>query len=219
MGSVWFDPFGWLTRWIPEGILHGCVRAAAVVVLTAFLALRAGQYRQFALKPLWAVETLLFAVLIVAYAVRRRPVERARGAREILVPPLGAALPFGLLTSPPHPLVASSPAALQLVFWWMTAVTAFTVWGMGCLGRSFSITVEARAPVCRGPYRWVRHPVYLGEMSTAAAVALWRWSLPNGVLLALFVAVQLLRSRWEEEKLERVFPAYQVLRQRSRWFW
>ncbi|MDF1554749.1 MAG: methyltransferase, partial [Deferrisomatales bacterium] len=86
-------------------------------------------------------------------------------------------------------------------------------------GRSFSITVEARALVSRGPYRWVRHPVYLGEMATAAAVALWRWSPRNGVLLALFVAVQLLRSRWEEEKLARVFPAYRVLCRHSRWFW
>ncbi len=219
MGSVWFDPFGWLTRWIPEGILHGCVRAAAVAVLAGFLVLRVGQYHQFALKPLWAVETLLFAVLIAGYLVRRSPVDRARGIKEILVPLLGAVLPFGLLTSPPHPLVASSPVVLHAVFWWMTAATAFTVWGLGTLGRSFSITVEARAPVCGGPYRWVRHPVYLGEMATAVAVALWRWSLPNGVLLVLFIAVQLLRSRWEEEKLARVFPAYQILRQRSRWFW
>jgi protein-S-isoprenylcysteine O-methyltransferase Ste14 len=219
MGSVGFDPFGWLARRFPEALLHRCVRAAAAAVLAGFLALRVSQYQRFALKPLWAAETLLFAVLVAAYAVRRAPVERARGSREILVPLLGAVLPFGLLTSPPHPLVASHPAALEAVFWWMTAATAFTVWGLGCLGGSFSGTVEARAPVLRGPYRWVRHPVYLGEMATAAAVALWRWSLANAVLLALFVTVQLLRSRWEEGKLLRVFPAYQVLRQRSRWFW
>lgn len=219
MGWDRFDPFGWLTRWIPEGILHGCVRVAAVAVLAWFLALRVGQYHQFALKPLWAVETLLFAVLIAAYTVRRPPVDRARGGREILVPLFGAVLPFALLTSPPHSLVASSPAALHAVFWWMTAATVLTVWGLGYLGRSFSITVEARAPVSRGPYRWVRHPVYLGEMATAAAVAMWRWSPRNGVLLALFVAVQLLRSRWEEEKLARVFPAYRDLCRHSRWFW
>jgi protein-S-isoprenylcysteine O-methyltransferase Ste14 len=187
--------------------------------LAAFLALRASQYRWFALKPLWAVETLLFAVLIVAYAVRRPPLDRARGAREVLVPLVGALLPFGLLFSPPHPALASSSASRMALFWWMTAGTSLTVWGMWCLRGSFSITVEAREAVVWGPYRWVRHPVYLGEMATAAAVAVWRFSVLNVGILVAFIVVQLLRARWEEEKLSEVFPEYQVLRQRSRWFW
>lgn len=213
----WFDPFGWAARRVPERWLHRAIRAAWVAVLAGFLALRVRQYGAFLLKPLWAAETALFLVLLAAVAVRREPVERARGAREILAPLAGALLPFALLVSPPHPWVLARPCALLAVFWWMTAATALTAWGLWALRRSFSIAVEARELVTRGPYRWVRHPVYLGEMLTAAAVTLWRFSPTNLALLAVFVAVQCLRARWEEEKLARALPEYAGYRSRSRW--
>ena len=215
---VWFDPFGWLSHRVPERWLHRSIRGAAALVLGGFLVLRVGEYHRFALKPLWAVETLLFAVLIVAYAVRVEPVDRARGARDILVPLLGGVLPFGLLASPPHPAIVASRPALLAVFWGMAGGTALTVWAMWCLRGAFSITVEARSVVRRGPYRWIRHPVYLGEMMTAAGVAAWRFSVLNCVLLAVLLGVQLLRARWEEEKLERIFPEYRSLRQGTWWF-
>lgn len=217
--ETWFDPFGWAARWVPERWLHRAIRAAWVAVLVGFLALRVRQYGSFHLKPLWAAETAVFLVLLAAVAVRRDPVERARGAREVLVPLAGALLPFGLLASPPHPWVLARPALLLGLFWWMTGATALTVWGLWALRRSFSIAVEARELVSRGPYRWVRHPVYLGEILTAGAVTLWRFSLANAGLLAVFVAVQCLRARWEEEKLARALPEYAGYRARSRWLW
>jgi len=214
-----FDPFGWAARWVPERRLHRCIRIAWLGLLAGFLAVRVGQYPAFLLKPLWVAETLVFLVLLVAVVVRREPVDRARGAREVLVPLVGAALPFGLLAAPPHPWVLARPAVLLGVFWWMTAATALTAWGLWVLRRSFSITVEARELVTRGPYRWVRHPVYLGELLTAAAVTLWRFSFPSLGLLAVFAAVQCLRARWEEEKLARSLEGYRAFRSVSRWLW
>jgi protein-S-isoprenylcysteine O-methyltransferase Ste14 len=101
----------------------------------------------------------------------------------------------------------------------MTAATCLTLWGLWTLRRSFSITVEARELVTGGPYRLVRHPVYLGEMFTASAVTLWRFSPANMVFLAVFVAIQLYRSRMEENKLVRIFPAYSSFCAKSAWFW
>jgi protein-S-isoprenylcysteine O-methyltransferase Ste14 len=112
------------------------------------------------------------------------------------------------------------PAAASALFWAMAASTALTAWGLWTLRRSFSITVEARALVTRGPYRLVRHPVYLGEAVSAAAVALWRPSAANLALALLFAALQLWRARMEERKLARAFPAeFRAWAARSRWLW
>ena len=78
---------------------------------------------------------------------------------------------------------------------------AFAVYSMLYLGRSFSIFAEARTLVTGGPYRYVRHPLYLGEM-----IAIWsytlaypsRWSI--GVTL-LFTVLQAWRAKVEERKL------------------
>ncbi len=216
---VTFDPFGSASRFVPARLLHRLIRVAGVCLCLAFLALRVRQYPRFAFKPLWAVETLVFAVLAASFVLRADPVDRARGLREIAVPWVGGLLPFGLLLSSPHPWIAGNRVALLVVFWWMTLSTGFTVWGIWALRRSFSLTVEARVLVGRGPYRWVRHPIYLGEVLTAGAVALWRFSAANVGLLVAFTGVQLARARWEERKLERNFPEYVRFASRSWWLW
>jgi protein-S-isoprenylcysteine O-methyltransferase Ste14 len=219
VNEVQFDPFGWLARFVSEGLLHRFIQAGMIIILAVFLIMRVGEYTLFALKPLWLTETLLFAVLIAAFLFRTIPVDRSRGVRDILLPLFASLLPFALLLSPPLPTVIASRTLLFGIFWWMTVATALTVWGMWTLRHAFSITVEARTLVTGGPYRFVRHPVYLGEMLAAAGVAMLRFSPVNCFLLALFIFLQLLRTRWEEDKLARNFPEYQYFAARSPWFW
>ncbi len=213
-----FDPFGYLEKWISARAIHRLIRVGIIAVLIVFLTHRIGQYSQYLIKPLWAAETLIYALFILTYAVRADPVDRSRGFREIVVPLIGAVLPFALLFTPPRPGIAVHAATLHLIFYFMTAATALTLWGLWALRGSFSITVEARTPVVRGPYRWIRHPVYLGEMLTAGAVMFWRFSLWNAFIYAAFVLVQLLRARWEERKLGRIFPAYREYAAGTFWF-
>jgi protein-S-isoprenylcysteine O-methyltransferase Ste14 len=214
-----FDPIGWFERIIPLHWLHQIIRGAALTIILAFLVVRISQYPYYFWKPLWAAETLLFIVVLIAFIVRTNPIDRSQGVKEIIIPWLGSALPFGLLKTHPTAFIMANENFLTVVFAWMSLATFFTTWGMWSLRHSFSITVEARSLVTTGPYRWVRHPVYLGEMLAATSVVVWRWSFLNASILALFVFVQMLRAHWEEAKLERVFPDYRALMTGSRWFW
>ncbi len=214
-----FDPFAWFERIISAQWLHRIIRAGAVVVSLAFLVVRIRHYHDYAFKLLWLAETLLYSVLVIAFLVRRDPVDRSRGVFEIIVPLIGSVLPFGLLLTRPSVWIIENKVLMTAVFTWMTLSTVFTAWGMWVLRRSFSITVEARVLVTEKPYCWVRHPIYLGEILAAAAVVVWRWSLPNVGIFLLFVTIQLLRARKEEVKLARTFPAYRDFVGRSWWFW
>ena len=213
-----FDPFGALEKRVSAGKLHLLIRIFTIAILIVFLVHRINAYGRYIVKPLWVVETLVFVIFIISYVIRLDPVERSRGVREILIPPIGAMLPFGLLFSMPQPWIYSHPLRLQSVFYFMTVSTALTAWGGWTLRGSFSVTVEARRPVMRGPYRWIRHPVYFGEILTTAAVTLWRFSWLNALIFALFVTIQLLRAGWEEKKLGRVFPEYRDYAVRTFWF-
>jgi protein-S-isoprenylcysteine O-methyltransferase Ste14 len=83
-----------------------------------------------------------------------------------------------------------------------------TLWGLWTLRRSFSITVEVRSLVLKGPYRWIRHPIYLGEILTAGIVMMWRFSWINVLIWTVFVFIQIVRARLEERKLSAFFPEY-----------
>jgi protein-S-isoprenylcysteine O-methyltransferase Ste14 len=214
-----FDPFGWAARIVPERTLHGIVRGFMALVCVMFLVRRMSEYDAYLVKPLWAVETLVYVVLILAFLIRTVPVDRSRGLAEVALPGVGALLPFALLFSAPASFVVRNTNLYRGVFWIMALATGLTVWGMWNLRRSFSITVEARQLVTTGAYRFVRHPVYLGEICAALAVTLWRFSVINLALFCLFTALQMVRARMEETKLELNFPEYGQYRERAWWVW
>ena len=88
-----------------------------------------------------------------------------------------------------------------------TAGLVYSVWGLAYLRRSFSIIPEARRLVTGGPYSLSRHPVYLGEITTAIGVNLATAGWPGALAVAYFVGAELLRMRWEEGVLAKAFPA------------
>jgi len=210
-----FDPFGWMEQFMPAQWLHRIIRASMLAVMLCFLVMRLGQYHTFFFKPLWLADTLLFAVLAIAFIVRRDPVGRSRGVAEIIVPLVGSVLPFGLLTTPPSIWMSGNNTLLITISLWMTIATIFTTWSMWILRPSFSITVEARALVTAGHYRWIRHPVSRGEVMAAFAVMVWRVSILNIMIFTLFVIIQALRARGEECKPLSIFPDYRNFAKRN----
>jgi protein-S-isoprenylcysteine O-methyltransferase Ste14 len=83
---------------------------------------------------------------------------------------------------------------------------AYSVWGLAYLRRSFSIIPEARRLVTGGPYGLSRHPVYLGEITTAIGVNLATAGWLGALAVAYFITAEILRMRWEEGVLSKAFP-------------
>jgi protein-S-isoprenylcysteine O-methyltransferase Ste14 len=84
------------------------------------------------------------------------------------------------------------------------------------LGRAFSILPQARQFVSSGPYRFVRHPLYLAEQIATWGLML-QFEQPWAVLIALgSLALQFPRMRFEEEILQQVFPDYALYAARTR---
>ncbi|HEY6009966.1 MAG TPA: isoprenylcysteine carboxylmethyltransferase family protein, partial [Nitrospirota bacterium] len=92
---------------------------------------------------------------------------------------------------------------------------SLTFLGIISLRRSFSIMVEAREAVFTGPYAYVRHPLYVGEIVATAGVLVFRFSPVNAALFVLFIVSQIVRAALEEKKLLSVFPAYEDYRRKT----
>ena len=46
----------------------------------------------------------------------------------------------------------------------LLAGLAWAVWSLRSLGRNLSVIPQARDVADAGPYRWIRHPLYAGEI-------------------------------------------------------
>jgi protein-S-isoprenylcysteine O-methyltransferase Ste14 len=83
------------------------------------------------------------------------------------------------------------------------------------LGRSFSMMAEARRLVTSGPYRFVRHPLYLAEELAIIGLSMQFFSAAAAFVLFVQIAFQLRRMHNEEAVLEETFPEYAAYRRRT----
>jgi protein-S-isoprenylcysteine O-methyltransferase Ste14 len=179
---------------------------------------------------------LSFLLIALSFCFRVAPRRRADRAAEIVVPLIGGFWPFLPFATLAVLRAVDSPWQLELTrmlgtgdmglarfyvaLGAMSLGNLLDVWGYATLLRSFSIVAEARELKVAGPYRFVRHPIYLGQVIAQGAVWLvfvelhWVWV----AFFAVFVALQLYRARVEEEVLEEAFgDAYRSYRRRAFW--
>ena len=72
------------------------------------------------------------------------------------------------------------------------------LWSELTLGRSFGIAPADRGIVQNGPYGFIRHPMYLGELVSLAGAMIGDPSIWNIILINILLLTLLLRIRWEE---------------------
>lgn len=159
------------------------------------------------------LSTITFLLLMVAAVILRSPPSRkASGLEPRISALIGTFMIYGIVLFPRRAL---SPL-LELVSTSLIIIGgAGAVIALSQLGRSFSLMAETRQLVTCGPYRFVRHPLYLTEEIAMVGVFLQFASLWTAILIAVQIAFQLRRIHNEESVLSASFPEYTAYRQNT----
>jgi protein-S-isoprenylcysteine O-methyltransferase Ste14 len=155
--------------------------------------------------------TITFMLLVAAVVIlRSRPSTKASGLEPRISALVGSFVMYSIVFFPRRELSLT----LEMISTVLTFIgTAGAVVALGQLGRSFSVMAETRQLVTSGPYRLVRHPLYLAEQIAIIGVFIQYASVWTGLLLAVQIAFQLRRMQNEETILTASFPEYIEYRQ------
>lgn len=122
-----------------------------------------------------------------------------------------AALIIGILLTPvgnDWPL-SSIAAAFAAALTWLGM--GLVVWAVLVFGRGVtpspmpSRNAQLRT---RGPYRWIRHPMYTGVIMLMAGSALGRRNWIAAAMWVVLIIFFLTKMRWEERRLMETYPGY-----------
>jgi protein-S-isoprenylcysteine O-methyltransferase Ste14 len=162
-----------------------------------------------ALTPVGAALACLNLVVGVLFVLRRFAVRAASVRDSILC----------LLSVPSSAVLLALAPAPELWPWVARGVfvggAGFAVVSLLVLGRSFGVLPAFRGLVQAGPYRLVRHPIYLGELVMVLGCAWAARSAAGAVVATLALGLVVLRIRIEERHLSRN-EEYRAYRQRAR---
>lgn len=194
-----------MRRWLVPSILLAAAVAAGAHAWPLVDGAQSHPDVRHVLLALYAVLRTAVAVAFVACTIgRAEPHSRARDPLAYIA----CAVALSAVVAMAGPTQRTAPTLLAVGdgvavcggLWLLVSVLA--------LGRCFGVLPEARGLVRRGPYRFVRHPVYLGEMAAFAGLTLAAPVARNVVLLAVLVWAQIIRAGFEERALSAAFPEY-----------
>lgn len=83
------------------------------------------------------------------------------------------------------------------------------------LKNSFSIMVEVRKLVNTGVYRFIRHPLYTGELIHLLGVCMLFNNRYSYTFFVVVTTMQLSRAKLEERKLSAHLPEYRIYKQQT----
>ena len=83
----------------------------------------------------------------------------------------------------------------------MSGGLLFAMWAKISLWRSFGIAAANRGPVAKGPYRFIRHPMYAGYFLVYVGFFLNNPLAWNSAVYAVAIALQIMRILAEEKVL------------------
>lgn len=187
-------------------------------------------YREVVLiseHPNWITATqfarsTLYAAFVMggAFALLANQSPRRRDGRALVVAVALSAsfMMIGLSVVPTGPVVWSAAAQVAEVGLVITLIgAALAVTALASLKSSFAIVPEARTIVVSGPYRLLRHPMYLAELLMLFGVIVGYVHLTTLVGALIVVGLQIYRIRAEERLLQAAFPTtFEAFRARTR---
>jgi len=199
-------------------LTHGAAQARARYALAiAYFAgliiweLRDG-VRDDLLGAVLSLLTMAYLGLILSAYLRRGPAEPLQRAGWFSQT---VAIAGANLLMPLSWLPAQYPGLEVLAIIASVVGLAFSFWALWHLGTAFTIAPEARRLVQTGPYRWVRHPLYLAGFVIGLGLLLVNLSPSALGLFLAFACSQLLRIGYEEQVLGEALPEYHDYQQRT----
>jgi protein-S-isoprenylcysteine O-methyltransferase Ste14 len=183
---------------------------AGVIVVDVF-SLEHGAHS--VLRSIGTALVLVFYALAICCYLRRGPAVATSGSVTAHSAAFAATwLPVALpLLRGAQPSAGRQALAVVL----LSCGMAWAIWSLRCLDRNVSVLAQARDVVVRGPYRWVRHPLYFGELVASLGLAIAVNSYPALALWVALCGLQIYRAAREEQVLLQAFPAYRSYRSRT----
>ena len=166
-----------------------------------------------ALRWLGVVAVCAFYALIIwCYLRRGAAVATSRSVTAHVAAVTATLIPFTVPILVARPPGSGRQLAADLL---LLAGTTWSVWTLRFLGRNLSVLAQARDVVDRGPYRWVRHPLYAGEIVSCLGLCIAAGSAPAAALWLALCGLQAYRAVREEQVLLRALPGYRGYRART----
>jgi protein-S-isoprenylcysteine O-methyltransferase Ste14 len=159
-------------------------------------------------------------MLILAFLTRTKPKVQAANALETLVPIISSyfILFYNLPFVPQGPMDLLKPHMIPLSwtgYFLALAGGFFGIYSVMHLRRSFAIFADVRKVVTSGPYRFVRHPLYMAESMVILGVGFTNPNPIFALILAAHIATLVWRARIEEAKLALHSPEYRAYMSRT----
>jgi protein-S-isoprenylcysteine O-methyltransferase Ste14 len=154
--------------------------------------------------------TILFLTLLsILFIIRLEPIKKAKGILPRVFAVAGT-FSMTLVTLFPRANISFTQTVIASLL--SLVGTGLSLFALVHLGRSFSVMAEARRLVTSGPYRIVRHPLYVFEGMASLGILIQFFNFYSVLIYLAHCLLQFQRMKNEEAVLEGVFPEYQAYR-------